>query len=492
MEEQLTELLKNSLESIGNIQPNVYILDKYYELFDEKDYKKLFLDNNINEIYNDMQEYYSIDLNYLNYGHNEIEMQKLYQELIFAVFNTEDTHSKIKLIPLVVFLDKDYILYEFLYEKDFFTNINEFKSYCLDILHGFQVNLDLTNTPTNHWENDIVHAYTNGIKTLDFKNIYKFIDSLQRGIGIVYHPYIDFLSYISNKLFFDDLCNILDNQETLKIKYLTHSLTIEDRLRLANKSISDLMLFETIRETVYFKSNNQYSLNLLKHERELLTNLIVKIANNEVIWSQFLDYYLEYPSRATQLFSPLGLALEQIDQNKLLIIGEKIKIDKFFDNDSKEALNCCFSYLKDEKLKKRLIENIFIRWIDFVDNYDDTLVNIILSDVIDIVLMYVNEYMDKKDIMKNINHTIYDIEEINNRWFIDATDKDNSMFKLLSKLFVYCFFIKQYAMPDIEIKMREFVNSRKFFVENGNQHEMSTAELFYQNIFNKNMDELNG
>jgi len=46
---------------------------------------------------------------------------------------------------------------------------------------------------------------------------------------------------------------------------------------------------------------------------------------------------------------------------------------------SKNALNSLILNIKDEKKQKYIIEKIFYRWLEFIDNYNEYLGSIILS-----------------------------------------------------------------------------------------------------------------
>jgi hypothetical protein len=449
MEEQLTPLLTNILANnpISNVDMN--ILEKYYQLFK----KKKYLGNNFEDIYDDMKKLYDIDLQSLRYRYNNQEEQIIYQSLILAVVNETDTKKKVKLIPFIIYLDNNRIFYNYLYKINYFDDfVYDIKDFIIGIIEnsGVRVN-NIEELPSYHQEKEWFENYKRGIKNLNFKQIYSFIEGVERGMGHRFDIYLDFLIFIAYKYFFDDLIKIANKKKDMfEIIYLTNILNIEELLNLALKSNNYLLKFESIRKAVYFKFNNDYCLNLFNKERNLLKEIIIELSKNRNIWQQFLDYFLEYPLRSVQLFEPMSKAIVNIDKSCISDLIQAIKIDKY---NSKEALNSLILNIKSNALKKEILKKIFDRWIDFVDKHDEALLSIILTDVIDLVVAYVVDYLDKEIIIKNIEHILYNIGEIDNFWFKDRLEKTNYFYKQMSKLFVYAFVLDKYELHDIKEKI---------------------------------------
>ncbi len=198
-----------------------------------------------------------------------------------------------------------------------------------------------------------------------------------------------------------------------EVIYLTHILNIEETLNLALKSNNYLLKFESIRKAVYFKSNNNYCLNLLKQEKELLKNIIIQLSKDSYIWQQFLDFYLEYPSRSIQLFEPMAKAIVKINRsNRISNVIESIKIDKHFNEDSKEALNSLILNIENNEIKKEILEKLFYRWIDYIDNYNEYFGSIILTNIIDIVIVYLRDYLNQEVIERQTIKVLNYLDEM--------------------------------------------------------------------------------
>jgi len=477
MEEQLTPLLTNILvnNKISNIDIN--ILEKYYQLFASKKY----LGNDFENIYDDMQKSYNINLQSLRYGYNNQDEQTIYKSLILAVINEIDTKKKVKLIPLIIYLDNDRLFYDYLLKIKYFDDfVHDIKDLFVGTISssGIRVN-NIEELPPYHQEKEWFENYQQGMKNLNFKQIYSFIEGIERGFGHRFDLYVDFLVFIAYKYFFDDLLHIVNNKNDMfEIIYLTHILNTEETLNLALKSNNNLLKFESIRKAVYFKSNNNFCLNLLKHERDLVKNIIVQLSKDRYIWQQFLDFYLEYPLKSIQLFEPIAKAIVDLDSKCILSLIQTIKIDRHIDDNSKEALNSLFFNIKNDEIQKEMLEKLFYRWDEFVENYNEYLGSIILIDIIDIVIVYIRDFLDKTLIIDNINKILYNLDEIENFWFKDRSEQTNYFYKQMSKLFVYAFVLDKYKLHDMKEKISIICENSLILKKETQYNSKTTLELF--------------
>lgn len=478
MEEQLTLLLDNSIMQVNkNYDSN--ILDKYYKLFNEKKY----IGSNFEMIYNDMKEVYSLDLNSLRYGHNVEEEQKVYKELVESIIQTKNKKDKIKLIPLIVYLDIQNILYYHLESIDFFLDFNELKDYFVNTVNKSGVNISLDDIPKNHWERESYDKYILGLKSLEFNKIYNFVEAYERGMGYRFDTYFDFLVFITYRLFFNDLVEIInERKDTFGIIYLTHSLATEEILTLATHSNNILLKFEAIRKSIYFKSNNQYSSNFLKNEQTLLQDIILDFSKENHLWQEFLKFYLLYPSRNPQLFKPLSKVVSVLQKDKMDMLIKNIKIDQHISDDSRTALNSCFLEVENEENQRYCLEKLFYKWGNFIDTSNDYFLGVVLTDILDMVIVYVREFLEKNLIIKNVEEVIYELEEINNKWFENSSEQNNYFYKQMSKLFVYGFTFEKYDMCVLKSRVRDIcINSIALQTES-HHDKKTTLQLFNEYI----------
>jgi len=481
MEEQLTPLLTNILANNQIYHVDMSILEKYYQLFDSKRY----LGNGFEDIYSDIRDAYNIDLQSLRYGYNNRNEQITYQNLILAVINETDTKKKKKLTPLIIYLDSNRIFYDYLYKINYFDNfVYSIKDFFIGTISdsGVRVNNTEELSP-HHQEKEWFENYKKGIKSLNFKQIYSFIEGIERGMGHRFDIYLDFLIFIAYKYFFEDLVKIANNKKDMfEIIYLTNILNVEETLNLADKSNNYLLKFESIRKAVYFNSNNNYCLNLLRVERDLLKNIIVKLSKDSCIWQQFLDYYLEYPLRSIQLFEPMSKTIVDINSKCISSLIQTIKIDKHIDDDSKEALNSLILNIKNDVIQKEILEKLFYRWDEFVDNYSEYFGSIILTDIIDIVIVYIRDFLDKTLVINNINKILYNLDEIENFWFKDRSEQTNYFYKQMSKLFVYAFVLDKYELYDMKEKISIICNNNQILKKEQGYQTKTTLQLFETHV----------
>jgi hypothetical protein len=481
MDEQLTPLLINIVEKNQDYQIDINILEKYYQLFDSKRY----LGNDFEEIYNDMKNAYNIDLQSLRYGHNNRDEQIIYQNLILAVINETDTKKKKKLIPLIIYLDNNRIFYNYLYKINYLDNfVYDIKDFFIGTISNSEVRVhNIEELSPHHQEKEWFENYKKGIESLNFKQIYSFIEGVERGMGHRFDIYLDFLIFIAYKYFFEDLIKIANNKKDMfEIIYLTNILDIEEILYLALKSNNYLLKFESIKKAVYFNSNNNYCLNLLKPERSLMKDIIIEFSNEKELWKQFLDFYLAYPLRSIQLFEPMSKSILEIDNSCILDLIQAIKIDKYLDDNSKNALNSLVLNIKNDEIQKEILEKLFYRWNDFIDNYNEYFGSIILTDVIDIVIVYIRDFLDKTLVIKNINKILDNLDEIDNFWFKDSLEQTNYFYKQMSKLFVYAFVLDKYELHAMKEKISIICSNNQILKKEKVYQAKTTVQLFETHI----------
>lgn len=473
MEKQINKFLTEILDS-DTPKLDDSFLDKYYELFDTKKY----LEKDFDSIYEDMETVYEIKKYSIPYDDNSTE---IYKQLVLSLVNIFDNKKRLKAIPLIVYLGIENILYNYLYENNYFDCFTEIKDFFIGTLKDSNVINDTKNISRHHWESEAYESYKQGLEQKDFTQIYNFVEAVQRG-NFMYEPYIDFLSFVSVKMFFDDFVDVLNSvNDVFKIKYLLNNLTTKEKLLLSDKTKNTLVKFDAIRSGVYFQSNHHSCSNLLKDENELISKNMLSLTQDKQVWKNFLQYFLIYPSRNPQLFLPLADVLSQSSDGIKDIFIDTIKINQYFDEDSKEAINNSILKIKDDEVQKYIMENIFTRWKDFIDSYEDYMGNLFLTDVIDIAIVYVREFLPKEVIEKEIKQLIFDIDEIDNHWFKDSSEQGNHLYKQLTKLFIFGISLEKHSLYNIKEEIKRLLQN----IENDLRNEYTNKTKSTMQLFNE-------
>ena len=475
MEKQINQFITQILES-NTSKIDDSFLDKYYELFDTKKY----LGKDFDSIYEDMETAYNIKKYSIPYDDNSTA---IYKQLVLSVVNIFDNKKRLKVIPLIVYLDIENILYTYLYENNYFDCFTEIKNFFIGTLKDSSVSTDTKNISRHHWESEAYESYKQGLEQKDFTQIYNFVEAVQRG-NFMYEPYIDFLSFVSVKMFFDHFVDVLNSvNDVFKIKYLLNNLSTKEKLLLANETKNILVKFDAIRSSVYFQSTHQSCSNLLKDDNELISKIMLSLTEDKQVWKDFLQYFLIYPSRNPQLFLPLAYVLSQSNDDILDIFIDTVKINQYFDEDSKEALNNSILKIEDDEIQKYIMEKIFTKWKDFIDSYEDYMGNLFLTDVIDIAIVYVREFLPKEVIEKEIARLILNIEEIDNHWFKDSSEQGNYLYKQLSKLFVFGISLEKHSLDDLKNEIKLLLQNIENDLRREYTHKTkSTMQLFNEYI----------
>lgn len=472
------DVVFNPLYEIG-------FLDRYYKLFRDKKY----LGKDFECIYNDMQNTYF----YGRHFHmNDEELIIIYKKLLSNIIHEKNDKTRIKLIPLIIYLnsithDINNILYKYLYENLYFESFKAIKDFFIGTIASSESNINLDSLPTYyHLEKELIQTYYLGIQNNDLKKIYYFLDAYERSGGFSPEPYIEFLSYVSVKIFFADFLNIINNKDPLDIQLLIKNFTSEDKLKIAINTNNNFLKFYVIRNFVYFRSNNQFSKNLLKNENELISEIILDLSKDENDWKYFLEYFLIYPSRSPQLFLPFASTIDNLSYNKIDILIESIKIERFHNEAVKISLNNLVFKMKDDEKQKYILQRIHNRWIAFIENYDDYFGNILLTDVLDIVIVYIREFLTKNYIESILTQSIYNLEEIDNQWFKDGSEMSNYFYKQLTITFVYSFGIEQHKLYEIRSKLKVLLAKYRWLKnEHSINNQKTTLQLFNEYIFNE-------
>jgi len=351
------------------VEEQLSLLDKYFNLYDDKNYKEKIYEFSYNSIIGHFIDYkiYSSDNGRL------LDQDTINKKLKKIIIEVKDLKSKVKLIPLILFLGEEY--WKYLIEINYFDDmhsilLDDFKSLSFKIDYN-QIN-EYSYVYQNHKE------MINGIERKDFQKIIDF--NMNPNMGN--HQYNNFIYLIANKYFFDDYY-ALDKKDDFTFLFFLSSLEhgctdgFDKRLRILefltnNKSLLQIKLL--------------YDILLQGDNEEFICKTIMDFSVNLELWQQFVSFYLEYPSRYPKLFKPLSKIMIQLDLKNVDLLLRGINLSGFVSNESQEALNSCFLNIEKEDMRKYCLETLFQKWLDFIDTSCDYFGSIVLTDVIDLVI----------------------------------------------------------------------------------------------------------
>ena len=472
--EKYLDILQNTLDKeIVDISPDY--LDYYFEII-KKNGRLEILNNNDawNKAFNAIENHYKIKKYQIIHSP---DMVAVLANVVSAVMATQHPKKKINLFLLIAYLDEANIFYQHLIDSGFFENT---KNNIINILNslGFKINThDLSNL---HWESESFDNYEKGLENKNIKQIYDFISSYERGNGFIPDSYINFLIFVSCKILNNELIKVLDKQKSVLILIpLFYNLSIIEKLKIAISSTNILLKFEVLRGIFYFNKD----VVLDENEAVLVKEIIIIFSKDSDFWQQFLVFYLEFPSRSPQLFKPLGLALNQLNNKQINLFINSIKIDKYINNKCRSALNNCFFAINDKAIQQFISKKIFEMWCEYIEGCDEYTNTILITNVIDIVIHYASNFLNDSQIIEAINTNIKGIKEIDNKWFATKTEQTNCFYKYMSKLFIYC--ISANAKSIKQVKLIQNICDNNLILRNEHQtNNKTTKTMFDEFVFN--------
>lgn len=425
--EKYVDILQNILTKTKvNIPPNY--LDDYFEIIDKNGYLEVLNNNDTwNAAFAEIEDGYQIKK--YQFIHNPDMVTELLK-IISAMVVVEEKEKKKDLFPLITYLEQKNILCQYLIDNGFFEDI---ESNIFKILSSINIQYDMHDISELHWELESFENYKKGIEGKNIELIYKFISAFEEGGGFIPDGFINLVVFVLYEISYKKLIDILDQKEdVLTIINLVNHLPANKKIKIAAESNNLILKFEVLREVFYF---NNTTLDL--DDKILVKKIIIELSEDNCFWKQFLMFYLEYPLRSPKLFELLGKVLNQLNNKEIESFIERIKIDNHLSYECKSALNLCFFNIEDEPIQQVISKRLFERWLKFTDDYDEYTGSLLLTNVIDIVIHYVNNFLEDDEIIKAIDLIIENLQELNNKWFEDETRQSCSFYRLMSKLFIY-------------------------------------------------------
>ena len=444
------------------------ILDIYLKLYDEKNYRDTFYDFSYSEMIQHLIDYKIYDYDDLA---NQDEIINRYKKKIIVI---DDIKIKKKVFPLILFIGEEF--YQELYEIGFFSDLKEF---LLKEFKEINFDINLTTLDRDSYQFENQSSLKKELEEFNFNAILEFGFS-QPIMGT--NQYVRFIYFIAEKIFFEKYCKVLNDKNSFNFLYLTNSLEWDYNATNTRDKKRRIKLLQYIRGKNKLILEIRFLRDLLwrEYDKILVKEIVLDLSTDINIWKSFSNFYLNTPSRYKKLFHPLGELISDLEEERIDILINSIKIDTYSQDDNIKALNDCF--LEDKN--KYILEKIFQRWSDYIDNYDEYFSSIILTDVRDILIEYVKKHLEQNRIKKELKRCIRNIEEINNKWFESSIEQSNYFYKNMSKLFVYGMAIEKYNLNSIKSDIKNICTKSSLLKREENYSDKATTlNLFNECIF---------
>lgn len=447
------------LDDIKIIKEESNFLESYFLVVKKNDYKKTLNDlDAFNELITEIDKVYHFNKFSVHY---DCEMEVILNRFISSICMIKDEETKKLVLPLIIYLDAENILSNFLIKKGFFDNLI---TYVTNTLSTFSFEINADSLPSNHWETESYLMYIEGIKDLKISDIYHFIEAYELGGRTFESSCVSLFTLVLCALDFEALCNILDEEkDTIVIIFLISNLSIPDKLLLSKQSDNLILKIEVLRQLLYCTHNNISCSILYENEHIIIEEVLLDIASEVGLWQQFLNYYMPYPSRSPLLFKSMGSALDKLDEQQLALFLKSINLNYDLKDDTSSALNICFYNIKNDAFQKKIFIKILEIWeMNLVSNQEN-IHNLKLSNAINICILTVQKFTKKEDVENKVNIALNNIFEINNFWFETEIAQNNFLYKQLTLLFLYGFGVNNFKLKKQKDSIRNILNSSRIF-----------------------------
>ena len=134
--------------------------------------------------------------------------------------------------------------------------------------------------------------------------------------------------------------------------------------------------------------------------------------------------------------------------------------------------------------------SIFNKWKVYIEGHDEYFGGLILTDIIDLAITHVTDSLDKQDSIREIEKILYELDEIDNKWFKDSMEYQNYFYKQMTLLFVYSWIIPKYDLTDLKERIKYLcINSFILKKERVSQDKKTTLKFFNEYIFEVEKDD---
>jgi len=239
------------------------------------------------------------------------------------------------------------------------------------------------------------------------------------------------------------LIDVLANlRQTPVAMQLVGVLTIEQRLRLAISSDNTRIQIAAIYRTL---TDDRRSQGITERDRNLLTELLLKVANDTSRWGEWMKVLARYP--AIQL--PLGRALAKVPDaaidgyiNSVRLYPKQVKPGQAPDAGRRSVAECLreFRSIATSERRQVLWRSAHKRWLQWDFNRADPnqyLTEISWSDLDYALIGYASECVDEAGREIAMSSIRAEAQTLEHHWHGSFTDILTSWYRLVSRFQPY-------------------------------------------------------
>jgi hypothetical protein len=227
-------------------------------------------------------------------------------------------------------------------------------------------------------------------------------------------------------------------RQTPVVMQLTGVLTVEQRLRFAIASDNPHIQLAAMYRTL---TDDRRPQSLTDSDRSLLTELLLKVANDTLRWGAWMKVFAGY----TAINLPLGKSLAKVPDpavagyiDSIRLYSKQIKID----SGRRSVAECLREFRTNAtpERRKALWTCAHERWLQWdFDRADPNfhLTAISWSDLDYALVGYASECMSETERQAALNSISADLQTLEDRWHASFTDILTEWFRLLSRFQPY-------------------------------------------------------
>lgn len=340
------------------------------------------------------------------------------------------------------------------------------------------INFETKINGRSYYEENLLAKHINGVKSENLKDVYDFIEALERGGNGFHFNYllenlVCFLYNIDYERFIGVL-NSLSNPQ--HIVFYLQSFDIDKLLKLSDdaKINNKWVNFEIVRNI----SEKERNIDLELYSMQV-NNLLKRIYETDEV---FFGQVIKYLHRSEILSLGLGLFLSTLSENSIrTIVDDFIDLNKnnFYIDQRTKTLNI-FQEKSSDEYFRLFVEIVYLKWKLYFENlYKDSefhLFDILLTDYANYVVAYY--YCQPAEVIENhMQYLLNSIMNIDSIWFKDISKMKTNILLNASHLYLLSFAYKENSINSNEIKQLylkikndEILRQRFFQIKDGSTY----------------------